>query len=74
LKSDKEYANGGFLKEQSVSIFGRGAGLDWAGTQSRTGPAANSKPAPKNYKAPNVKNLKIDDDKPKKKGGFFGMF
>jgi len=38
LPSDKEYANGGFKKEQSVSIFGKGEGLDWTGTRSRTGP------------------------------------
>lgn len=38
LPSDKEYANGGFRKEQSVSIFGKGEGLDWTGTRSRTGP------------------------------------
>ena len=26
---DKEYEAGGFLKSQSVSIFGYGEGLDW---------------------------------------------
>ena len=31
LKSDKDYVNGGFKKEQSVSIFGYGKGLDWMG-------------------------------------------
>ncbi|KAG7353533.1 hypothetical protein IV203_002888 [Nitzschia inconspicua] len=35
LKSDKEYAKGGYKKEQSVSILGSGPGLDWAGTRSR---------------------------------------
>ena len=40
LKSDKDYAAGGFRKEQSVSILGVGRGLDWTGQQDRTGPAA----------------------------------
>jgi hypothetical protein len=35
LKSDKEYARGGYKKEQSASILGGGAGFDWAGTRSR---------------------------------------
>jgi len=93
LKSDKEYATGGFRKEQSVSIFGYGEGLDWTGTKSRKGPSESVVGAApkfgKNYKAPNVKNIKgtaspakntknaaaaKNDDKPKKKGGFFGMF
>lgn len=77
LKSDVEYANGGFKKEQSVSIFGNGAGLDWTGTQARAGPESAIGRAPKfakNYKAPNVSDFKGNsDDKPKKKG-FFGMF
>jgi hypothetical protein len=75
LSSDKEYANGGFKKEQSVSIFGTGAGLDWTGTRGRSGPAENIRgkaiPKPKNYKAPNVKDL-VTEDKPKK--GLFGMW
>lgn len=77
LKSDKEYADGGFKKEQSVSIFGYGAGLDWTGTRGPSSPSQNPKavPKPKNYKPPNFKDLKGgDEDKPKKKGGFFGMF
>jgi hypothetical protein len=35
LRSDKEYARGGYKKEQSVSILGSGPGFDWAGTRSR---------------------------------------
>mmetsp|Transcript_29473 Transcript_29473/g.80995 ORF Transcript_29473/g.80995 Transcript_29473/m.80995 type:complete len:211 (+) Transcript_29473:219-851(+) len=77
LASDKEYADGGFRKEQSVSIFGYGTGLDWTGKSQRTGPSetvvGRAPKFAKNYKAPNVKNMKKDDE-PKKKGGFFGMF
>ena len=73
LKSDKEYANGGYKKEQSVSIFGYGQGLDWTGKQGRKGPSETVPGAApkfgKNYKAPNVNDLK--DDKPKKKFGWF---
>jgi hypothetical protein len=76
---DKEYSRGGFLKEQSVSIFGKGEGLDWTGTRSRSGPESMPAAAPKfakNYKAPNVYNMKgIGNDKkeePKKK--LFGLF
>ena len=78
LGSDKEYAAGGFRKEQSVSIFGYGGGLDWTGKQARTGPAETVRGAApkfaKNYKAPNVYNMKgvNTDDKPKKK--FLGLF
>ena len=35
LKTDKEYAKGGYKKEQSVSILGGGPGFDWTGTRSR---------------------------------------
>lgn len=35
LKSDKEYAKGGYKKEQSASILGSGPGFDWAGTRPR---------------------------------------
>jgi hypothetical protein len=35
LKSDKEYASGGYKKEQSVSILGGGPGFDWTGTRPR---------------------------------------
>eukprot|EP00977_Amphora_coffeiformis_P017622 scaffold5828_cov168-Amphora_coffeaeformis.AAC.25 len=31
LKSDKDYAKGGYKKEQSVSILGSGPGLNWSG-------------------------------------------
>ena len=50
LESDKQYAAGGYKKEQSVSIFGVGQGLDWTGTQGRTGPSANSSGEPKKKK------------------------
>eukprot|EP00544_Gedaniella_sp_CCMP2646_P004383 CAMPEP_0202494330 /NCGR_PEP_ID=MMETSP1361-20130828/11109_1 /ASSEMBLY_ACC=CAM_ASM_000849 /TAXON_ID=210615 /ORGANISM="Staurosira complex sp., Strain CCMP2646" /LENGTH=210 /DNA_ID=CAMNT_0049124771 /DNA_START=58 /DNA_END=690 /DNA_ORIENTATION=+ len=80
LNSDKEYASGGYKKEQSVSILGFGAGLDWTGTRTRTGPSESiPAAAPKfgrNYKAPNVYSMKgVDkpgDDEPKKK--LFGLF
>ena len=57
--------------------MGFGAGLDWSGKNARTGPGSEGVlgAAPKfakNYKPPNVKNMK--DDGKKKKGGFFGMF
>ena len=76
LKSDKDYASGGFRKEQSVSIFGIGEGLDWTGKNGRTGPSESIPGAApkfgKNYKPPNVKNIKKGgDDKPKKKFGWF---
>jgi hypothetical protein len=79
LKSDKEYASGGFKKEQSVSIFGKGEGLDWTGNRSRSGPVASSNPKPgtfgKNYKAPNVNDLRKgqQQEAPKKKG-LFGLW
>lgn len=82
LSSDKDYSGGGFKKDQSVSIFGLGEGLDWTGKRGRTGPSETAPGAPskfaKNYKPPNVKDLKKNkkDDQggEKKKGGFFGMF
>ena len=81
LQSDKNYAAGGYKKEQSVSIFGVGQGLDWTGSQGRTGPEGVRAAAPKfgrNYKAPNINNMKgvgkNGQEQPKKKGGFFGMF
>mmetsp|Transcript_15259 Transcript_15259/g.28728 ORF Transcript_15259/g.28728 Transcript_15259/m.28728 type:complete len:211 (+) Transcript_15259:131-763(+) len=76
LKSDKDYASGGYKKEQSVSIFGKGEGLDWTGQRSRQGPQPVSVPLKKNYKPPNIKDIKKNDgndEKPKKKG-FFGLF
>ena len=80
LNSDKAYASGGYKKEQSVSIFGYGEGLDWTGTKSRRGPSETVPGAApkfaKNYKAPNVYQMKgvkaSEDDKPKKK--LFGLF
>lgn len=35
LKIDKEYAIGGYKREQSVSILGSGPGFDWTGTRPR---------------------------------------
>lgn len=84
---DKEYSDGGYKKEQSVSIFGYGEGLDWTGKKSRKGPSETIPGAApkfaKNYKAPNVYNMKgvtpppgqkpKDAEQPKKKG-FFGLF
>jgi hypothetical protein len=66
---------GGYKKEQSVSIFGFGQGLDWTGSQERSGPSESIPGAApkfgKNYKAPTISQLKGGDDKPKK---FFGLF
>lgn len=87
LASDKEYSGGGFKKEQSVSIFGYGAGLDWTGSQGRQGsesvPGAPAK-FKRGYKAPNVntmKGLPKKDvaKKPRQGSGdnskkFFGLF
>jgi hypothetical protein len=73
LKSDKEYAEGGYKREQSYSIFG-GKPLDWTGTAgvgSPQNPRAVAKP--KGYKPPQFKDLVTEDEKPKK-GGFFGLF
>jgi hypothetical protein len=83
LASDKEYSGGGYKKEQSVSVLGKGAGLDWTGNRGRTGPPESAPGAAskfaKGYKPPNVKDFKKKDTKKdkgdeKKKGGFFGMF
>lgn len=79
LKSDQEYASGGYKKEQSVSIFGKGEGLDWTGTRSRSGPVASSNPKPgvfaKNYKAPIVNDLKKGQpQQEEKKKGLFGLW
>mmetsp|Transcript_26832 Transcript_26832/g.58862 ORF Transcript_26832/g.58862 Transcript_26832/m.58862 type:complete len:236 (+) Transcript_26832:145-852(+) len=67
LKSDKEYSAGGFRKEQSVSIFGQGAGLDWTGQRGRSGPSESVLGAApkfgKNYKAPNVSSFKTTGKK-----------
>ena len=75
LSSDKEYASGGFKKSQSVSIFGEGAGLDWTGKRSKTGPQAPVQGVKlgKNYKAPTYAQISAQaTEKPKKK--MFGMF
>eukprot|EP00985_Skeletonema_marinoi_P002037 scaffold827_cov137-Skeletonema_marinoi.AAC.6 len=77
LSSDKEYADGGFKKSQSISILGEGQGLDWTGKRNKTGPGmSNVKPGKftKNYQAPNVNALKGGGaaEKPKKK--MFGLF
>lgn len=99
LKSDKYYADGGFKKEQSVSIFGYGKGLDWTGARGKLlrsilkidqetkpsiflsifidkkGPTVQSVPKPKNYKPPNIKDIKKNAAaEPPKKKGFFGLF
>ncbi|CAB9496414.1 expressed unknown protein [Seminavis robusta] len=34
LKTDKEYARGGYKKEQSASIIGSGAGFNWTGERN----------------------------------------
>ena len=34
-KKDKEYAQGGYKKEQSASILGNGPGFDWTGSRPR---------------------------------------
>ena len=76
VSSDKEYAAGGFLKSQSVSILGEGKGLDWTGQRDRTGPSGpvSGVKLGKNYKAPNVAQLKGGDaEKPKKKKNIFGF-
>mmetsp|Transcript_6836 Transcript_6836/g.11171 ORF Transcript_6836/g.11171 Transcript_6836/m.11171 type:complete len:263 (+) Transcript_6836:23-811(+) len=78
LASDKEYADGGYKKAQSISILGEGEGLDWTGKRNKTGPGmSNVKPGKfsKNYQAPNVNALKTGGgaaEKPKKK--MFGLF
>jgi hypothetical protein len=77
LASDKDYASGGYRKEQSVSIFGYGEGLDWTGKNARKGPSPESVigAAPKfgrNYKAPNIKDMSKDSGNDKKK--FLGLF
>ena len=75
MKSDKDYTEGGFLKEQSVSIFGKGAGLDWTGKRDVGSPSQNPRAVakPKGYKPPNVNSLRVvEDEKPKKK--LFGLF
>jgi hypothetical protein len=51
--------------------------LDWTGTRNRSGPESAVGAAPKfsrNYKAPNVKEMKNSKDDTPKKKGFFGLF
>lgn len=43
-KLDKDYAKGGYKKEQSASLLGYGPGLDWTGTQPRSGETRKSGP------------------------------
>jgi len=74
LSSDKAYAAGGYKKSQSVSILGEGAGLDWTGTRQTTGPAQSGVKLGKNYKAPNVSQMKGDAPEKKPKKGMFGFF
>jgi hypothetical protein len=76
LSSDKEYASGGYKKEQSVSIFGYGEGLDWTGKNARKGPSPENVfgAAPKfgrNYKAPNINDMSKEGSGKKK---FLGLF
>jgi hypothetical protein len=35
LREDKDYAAGGFKKQQSASLLGSGPGFDWAGKRTR---------------------------------------
>ena len=74
LKSDKDYASGGYKKEQSVSIFGYGDGLDWTGKKAKKGPSVGEVSVKttklgKNYKPPNVNDRKTTETKKK---GLFG--
>ena len=43
LKADRDYAKGGYKKEQSVSILGSGPGIDWAGKRPRDVNLANGR-------------------------------
>mmetsp|Transcript_5498 Transcript_5498/g.6420 ORF Transcript_5498/g.6420 Transcript_5498/m.6420 type:complete len:191 (-) Transcript_5498:232-804(-) len=45
LNSDKDYADGGYKKQQSASIFG-GKNLDWTGQRERTGPQGRNEEEP----------------------------
>mmetsp|Transcript_5222 Transcript_5222/g.9581 ORF Transcript_5222/g.9581 Transcript_5222/m.9581 type:complete len:216 (+) Transcript_5222:313-960(+) len=80
LKSDADYADGGFKREQSVSIFGFGQGLDWTGQRDKKGPGSvddrrqgMSVEQAKKYKAPTVSQLK-NGETPKPKKKMFGLF
>ena len=72
LNSDKEYARGGYKKEQSVSIFGVGEGLDWTGARAKTGPVPNQKGNAKAAKK-GAAAAPAPAEKPKK-NGIFGWF
>jgi hypothetical protein len=78
LPSDKDYASGGEKRNQSASILGIGAGLDWTGSRNREGPAQVAPKLDKNYKAPSIyndnkkKGAKVAEEQPKKK--LFGLF
>lgn len=71
LKSDKDYASGGYKKEQSVSIFGVGEGLDWTGARGRTGPYNQSNNKPKVSKKTSTKSSNENKTERKK---LFGLF
>jgi len=74
LGSDKDYAAGGYKKEQSVSVFGYGNGLDWTGKNAKKGPGAGEiamlSTTKRGYTAPKLVNVDVAGDKPKKKGWF----
>jgi hypothetical protein len=42
-KADRDYAKGGYKKEQSASILGSGPGIDWTGTRPRELNLANGR-------------------------------
>lgn len=75
LKSDKDYAAGGYKRDENY-ILGFG-GIDWTGKGARSGPESSTSAMPKvnkNYKAPNVNSMKgVGNNKPEKKG-LFGLW
>jgi hypothetical protein len=76
LRLYRQYRKGGFKREQSISIFGYGNGLDWTGERSRKGPQPVNPALDKKYKPPNIKDIRKNtenENQPKKKG-FFGLF
>ena len=44
LKQDKDYAKGGYKKEQSASLLGSGPGLDWTGSRPRSEKSSRAYP------------------------------
>ena len=74
LQSDKDYAAGGFKKEQSVSIFGVGEGLDWTGKRDKVGPYQQKQQQQQAKKVAQKKGVAgaATPNKPKK--NFFGLF